>query len=126
MNETHPEATEVTVSKRNILIVNNADRDVSWFCYNSNDWLKLIALASGNLSSEGGAKLYHPPKNSTDLYFVRFTKKGGGNELAGSTVRSNQTATLISSNGQYYIRVTDMSPSSMLEEGQVSPDERVG
>ena len=32
-----------------MLIVNKSNTDASWFCYNSNDRDRAIALASGNL-----------------------------------------------------------------------------
>jgi hypothetical protein len=43
-----------------MLIVNESNTDASWFCYNSNDDKKLIALALGDLSAKGGQFSYGP------------------------------------------------------------------
>lgn len=91
-------ANEVTVE-----IINRTGKDVSWFCFNSKDTLKLIALGSGNLSANGDSKSYNPPDNASDLYFVRFTEKGGGSELAGGTLkRSGQAIVLEGGDGRYF------------------------
>lgn len=58
-------------------IVNKSDTDASWFCYNSYDGAKWVALGSGDLAARGGSFSYQPPKNDSGLYFVRFTHKGG-------------------------------------------------
>lgn len=109
-----------------IAISNRADETVSWFCYNSNDSLKLIALKSGTLST-GETYYYAPPKNGTGLYFVRFTKSGGGTELAGSIVAPGQTITLLGSNGHYYSEVSDgISASEVTEEVENSTAEVLG
>jgi hypothetical protein len=60
-----------------MLIVNDAEIDASWFCYNSNDKDRAIALASGDLSAKGGSFTYDPPANATGKYYVQFTVKGG-------------------------------------------------
>lgn len=84
------------------------DKDVSWFCYNSNDLVKWVALGSGDLTHPDGSYSYQPPNNGTMLYFVRFTEKGGGTELAGGiTKQSGQTITLVGSGGQYHAEVHD-------------------
>ena len=83
-----------------ISMVNNSDIDVSWFCYNSYDTAKWIALGSGDLSPNGGSSSYQPPKNSTGNYYVRFTRKGGGAELAGCATQG-QEVTLAGTGGQY-------------------------
>jgi hypothetical protein len=89
-------------------IVNKSDSDASWFCYNSYDGAKWVALGSGDLAKKGGSFSYQPPKNDSGLYFVRFTHKGGGNELAGGiTKQSGQAISLIGSGGQYQATVTD-------------------
>lgn len=89
-------------------IINKADIAVSWFCYNSDDVFKWIALGSGDLDANGGSYSYQPPANSTMLYFVRFTHEGGGLELAGGvTKQSGQTISLVGTNGQYHAVVTD-------------------
>src|SRR5262245_21164077 len=81
-------------------IVNKSDIDVSWFCYNSYDDVKWIALGSGDLSAKGGSLSYQPPKNSTGNYYVRFTRKGGGTELAGCYTQG-QPVSLVGAGGQY-------------------------
>lgn len=84
-------------------ILNNSDSECSWFCYNSNDVAKWIALASGDLSASGGSYSYEPPKNATGLYFIRFTLQGGGLELAGGmTTASGQSMTLAGTDGGGY------------------------
>jgi hypothetical protein len=80
-------------------IVNKSDIDVSWFFYNSYDGAKLIALSSGDLSANGSLS-YEPPKNSTGNYYLRFTRKGGGAELAGCYTQGQET-TLVGAGGQY-------------------------
>lgn len=87
-------------------IVNDADIACSWFCYNQSDPTKFIALASGDLSANGGSKEYTPPPNQNNLYFVRFTQKGGGVELAGGSLTSTETITLEGQNGRYHAKVT--------------------
>jgi hypothetical protein len=89
-------------------IVNKSDTDASWFCYNSNDGAKWIALGSGDLSAKSGSFSYQPPKNDSGLYFVRFTHKGGGNELAGGTTKqSGQAISLNGAAGQYQASVSN-------------------
>jgi hypothetical protein len=67
-----------------------------------------VALGSGDLTAKGGSFSYQPPKNDSGLYFVRFTHKGGGNELAGGTTRqSGQAISLTGSRGQYQATVSD-------------------
>jgi|GEM_PF-4241727 len=93
-------------------IVNNSDINVSWFVYNQQDALKWIALGSGDLDANGGRFSYTPPKNSNDLYFVRFTYEGGGTELAGGIVkRTGETITLEGSNDHYHAVVTSTGSS---------------
>jgi hypothetical protein len=90
-------------------IVNKSDSDVSYFCYNSDDDLKWVAHDSGDLSAKGESASCNPPKNKTGLYFIRFTRKSGGTELAGGiTKRSGQAITLVGSRGQYHAEVSDM------------------
>jgi hypothetical protein len=89
-------------------IINKTDIGTSWFCYNSDDAFKWIALGSGNLDANGGSFSYQPPANNTMLYFVRFTFTGGGTELAGGiTKQSGQAISLVGTNGQYHAVVTD-------------------
>ena len=89
-------------------IIDKTDIEVSWFCYNSNDMVKWVALGSGDLAAGGGSFSYQPPNNSTGLYFVRFTHKGGGLEVAGGTTKqSGQTISLVGSGGQYHAEVRD-------------------
>jgi hypothetical protein len=83
-------------------IVNKTDYDVSWFCFNESDIVKLVALGSGDLRSGGGSFSYQPPANNNGLYFVRFTGKGGGTEYAGGvTKQSGQSIDLIGSDGHF-------------------------
>jgi hypothetical protein len=89
-------------------IMDKSDTDVSWFCYNQSDGPKWVALGSGDLGAKGGSLSYQPPANDNGLYFVRFTNKGGGTELAGGTTRAaGQTIALVGSGGQYHAVVTD-------------------
>jgi hypothetical protein len=89
-----------------IVIVNETDVYSSWFAFNSDDVLKWIALASGNLAP-GELRRYDPVKNSTDLYFVRFTQNGGGTELAGCIAAKKNLLSLfaVGSNG-FQVEVT--------------------
>ncbi|WP_406667357.1 hypothetical protein [Gallaecimonas sp. GXIMD1310] len=91
-----------------MIIVNESDITVSWFCYNQQDALKWVALASGELANTTGNNqfTYNPPKNSNGLYFVRFTYKGGGTEIGGQIVATNQTITLHGSNDHYHTTVS--------------------
>jgi hypothetical protein len=72
-----------------MVIENDTDTRVSWFCYNSTDVFKWIALGSGNLEPNGGQFAYEPPDNGPNTYFVRFTHEGGGLELAGGIVNKD-------------------------------------
>ena len=86
-------------------IKNGSDKDVSWFCFNSNDRVKLIALASGDLPYGAPEKNYNPPANATGKYFVRFTDPGGGTEIAGGTLAKSHSITLKGKHGVYQIEV---------------------
>jgi hypothetical protein len=89
-------------------IVSRTDIETSWFCYNQSDVFKWTALGSGDLGANGGSFSYQPPANDNGLYFVRFTHKGGGAELAGGTTRqSGQTIALVGSGGLYHAEVHD-------------------
>lgn len=88
-------------------IVNNADIQVSWFCYNQDDTFKWVALGTGDLEANGGAYDYMPPMNSNNLYFDRFTYRGGGTELAGGTVERAGIITFVGSGGKYHAVVSD-------------------
>jgi len=88
-------------------IGNHSDSKCSWFCYNSYDAVKWIALASGDLTP-GASYSYQPPNNDTGLYFVRFTDEGGGTERAGGiTKQSGQAINLVGTGGQYQAPVTN-------------------
>src|SRR5262245_50674591 len=78
---TQPREREMAVIK----ITNNSDREVSWFCYNSYDTAKGIALLGGSGDLAVGASVsYDAPRNSTGNYYVRFTHpKGSLSEFAG-------------------------------------------
>jgi hypothetical protein len=86
-------------------IVNKTDIDVSWFCYNSYDGFEGIALASGDLSANGGGYAYQPPNNATGLYFVRFTQKGGGIKYAGGYIKKSGQIDLIRNLGFYEVSI---------------------
>lgn len=77
-----------------IYIVNESDRYFSWFAFNSDDAVKLSALASGNLAP-GEFYLYKPVTNATGKYFIRFTDNGGGTEWAGAIVLKSSLTSLI-------------------------------
>ncbi len=82
-------------------VKNHSDINASWFCFNQKDAVKLIALASGDLKP-GETFDYTPPKNSNELYFLRFTYQGGGTALAGATVkRTGQRISVTGKNDAY-------------------------
>ena len=59
-------------------IVNESDRDVTWWCYNSDATVREFTLpgGAGDLA-KGGRASYNPPANATGLHYVQFTLKGG-------------------------------------------------
>jgi hypothetical protein len=59
-------------------IVNESDQEVTWWCYNSDDQVRWVAMKEGNLAANGGKTSYDPPSNATGAYYVKFTVKGGG------------------------------------------------
>jgi hypothetical protein len=68
---------------KGIMISNTTDKILSWFAYNSDDSFKWVALNSGDLASNE-FKLFRPVGNNTGKYFIRFTQRGGGTEIAGA------------------------------------------
>ena len=58
----------------------------------TDDMVKWVALGSGDLTAKGGSFSYQPPNNKTMLYFVRFTHKSGGLELAGGITKQSGAA----------------------------------
>jgi hypothetical protein len=96
--------------RRRILMIikNETDITVAWFCYNQQDALKWVALGSGDLSDKSGSnqKTYQPPKNSNDLYFLRFTYAGGGTELGGQVLSDGQTITISGAGDHYHTSVS--------------------
>jgi hypothetical protein len=59
-------------------IVNESDRDVTWWCYNSDDWGREHTSPGGRGDlAQGGRALFNPPSNATGLYYLVFTNKGG-------------------------------------------------
>jgi hypothetical protein len=49
-----------------IEIVNQSDMDVTWWCFNSNDWMHEIPLEGGKQDlKKGGRVSYSPPGNAT-------------------------------------------------------------
>ncbi len=79
-------------------IKNSSSGTVSWFCFNQLDAFKLLALASGDLDANG-ERGYTPPDNINGYYGVRFTKKGGGVELAEGSVAKDGSIELIADTG---------------------------
>lgn len=73
-------------------IANESPISISWFCYNNDDHLKIIALGSGNLDSRTSTT-YEPKKNTDDEYCVRFTRPGGQGVLKEMTVSRHGMAT---------------------------------
>jgi hypothetical protein len=89
-----------------MLILNETDQNISWFAFNSNDLVKAVALHSGNLGAHNFS-LYKAVKNGTGKYFIRFTRRGGGPELAGGIVSADSTISIISSGSRgYSIQIT--------------------
>jgi hypothetical protein len=94
-------------------IVNESDRDVTWWCYNSDDPIREHPCqgGTGDLSAKGGRVSYSPPSNGTGLYYVQFTNKDGKLTYAwwrpanaatlarNPSVRRDQTVTLRGSCG---------------------------
>lgn len=59
-------------------IMNESDRDVTWWCYNSDDWLREHTSSGGRGDlAKGGRASFNPPSNETGYYYVQFTLKGG-------------------------------------------------
>jgi hypothetical protein len=98
-------------------IVNESDRDVTWWCYNSDDWGREHTLQGGTGDlAQGGRVSYDPPNNPTGLYYVVYTSKGGSRTYAWWTpspastlthspkLRRDQTVTLRGSCG-YEVKV---------------------
>ena len=74
-------------------IVNESDRDVTWWCYNSDDWGREHTSPGGRGDlAQGGRALFNPPSNPTGLYYVVFTNKGGS--LTYSWWRPGNASTL--------------------------------
>lgn len=85
-------------------IINESDQAATWWCYNSNDKLKMVALKQGDLRANGGRTSYDPPNNETGAYYVLLTVEGGGGtyfpgplgsgELGGAYARRDGTVRL--------------------------------
>ncbi|MGH6919902.1 MAG: hypothetical protein ACREJ0_19620 [Geminicoccaceae bacterium] len=41
-------------------IINESDEVATWWCYNSDDGVKMVALKQGDLSANGGRTSYDP------------------------------------------------------------------
>lgn len=92
-------------------IVNDSTIDARWWCYNSNDGVKLVELARGDVSKNGGKASYNPPSNTTGRYYVRFNKEGRGRgpsstgPLGGGELPASGTIVLKGS-GPYKVEAT--------------------
>jgi hypothetical protein len=60
-----------------IEIVNESDRGITWWCFNSEDTWEEIRHEKGDLSANGGKISYSPPSNATGAYSVLITRLGG-------------------------------------------------
>jgi len=91
-----------------MIIKNETDITVSWFCFNQKDAFKWVALASDDLSNSPGdnQKTYTPPSNGNGLYFLRFTYEKGGTEIGGQVLSTNQTITITGTKDHYHTNVT--------------------
>src|SRR5215475_13813772 len=59
-------------------IVNESDRDMTWWCYNSDDWGREHTSPGGRGDlAQGGRPSFNPPSNQTGYYYVQFTRQGG-------------------------------------------------
>src|SRR5215813_15460302 len=59
-------------------IVNESDRDMTWWCYNSDDWGREHTSPGGRGDlAPGGRSSFNPPSNQTGYYYVQFTRQGG-------------------------------------------------
>ena len=92
---------------QHIRILNATTEKVSAFLFNNLDLLKWIALRSWDLPTREGSRMvdFVPPLNADGLYFVRFTREGGGTELAGAVISTGQDAGLYERDGRYYVEV---------------------
>jgi hypothetical protein len=59
-----------------IEIVNESDMDVTWWCFNSDDFMQEIPHKQEDLK-KGGRASYSPPGNATGAYKVLITSRGG-------------------------------------------------
>jgi hypothetical protein len=80
-------------------IVNSANEKVYWYCYNSLDGLKVIALSHDEIAASGGSASYTPPDNVNGFYGVRFIKDDSWLELAMGCVSKNGTIELVEGTG---------------------------
>lgn len=87
--------------KKGISIVNETDQYASWFAFNSDDGLKWVALDSGDLAPKE-VRFYDPVTNGTGKYFIRFTHRGGGTELAGGISLKSSLVSLYSMGSHGY------------------------
>jgi hypothetical protein len=86
-------------------LVNDSTVETTWFCYNSNDLVRIFALGQGDLSANGGRVTYHPPKNDTGRYYVNFYLKGAplaAAPFAGAEVGASYKLVFKHSRGQKF------------------------
>jgi hypothetical protein len=69
-------------------IINESDQDATWWCYNSDDTVQLVAMKSADVPANGGRSSYDPPQNATGKYYVLITVKGGGGTMYPGPVGS--------------------------------------
>lgn len=102
--------------RKDMFVVNETDENVSWFAFNSNDGVKLIALWSEDLGP-GEFSNYDPVKNGTGKYFIRFTNRGGGTELAGAIVpREVDISLMKNGSGGYFVQISNTGGSNGNQE----------
>ena len=79
-------------------------RSVSWFTFNANDLVKLVALASGDLKAGEWKTLTQPIGDKPGhKYCLRFNNTGGGTELCSGDLKDSQTGTITENNSKAWV-----------------------